>query len=186
MAVGEILLTEEQRLELMEISHNISEYEIGKYYTFSPFDIDTINKHRRDYNRLAFAVQLALLWYPGWPLSSINNIPESVLNYIAEQIQISPKQFDLYAQRENTRLEHSQEIREIYGYRYFTEQDGQSLIDILLPYALENDNVINLMKLAIAEIKRHKIILPGITTIEKAVSEVYMRKIRWFYKPPLL
>lgn len=172
MAVAEILLTEEQRLELMEIPHNISEYEIGKHYTFSPYDIDIINKHRREYNRLGFAVQLALLRYPGWPLSSIYNIPESVLSYIAEQIQVSPKQLELYAQRENTRLEHSQEIREVYGYRYYTEQDGQTLIDILLPYDLENDNVINLMKLAIGEIKKHKVILPGITTIERVVSEV--------------
>lgn len=172
MAVVEILLTEEQRLELMEIPHNINEYEIGKHYTFSSYDVAIINKHRRDYNRLGFAIQLALLRYPGWPLSSINKIPESVLNYIAEQIQVSPKQLELYAQRENTRLEHMQEIREVYRYRYYAEDDGQSLVDILLPYALENDNVINLMKLAINEIKKRKIILPGITTIEKVVSEV--------------
>lgn len=101
MAVAEILLTEEQRLEIMEVPQNISEFEIAKFYTFSPYDIDTINKHRRDYNRLGFAVQLALLRYPGWPLSSINNIPESVLDYIADQIQINPKELELYAQREN-------------------------------------------------------------------------------------
>lgn len=172
MAVAEILLTEEQRLELIEIPHNISEYEVGKYYTFSPYDIEIINKHRRDYNRLGFAVQLALLRYPGWPLSNVNNIPVSILTYIAEQIQVNPKQLELYAQRENTRLEHMQEIRSTYGYRNYIEDDGQSLIDILLPYAMENDNVINLMKLSIAEIKKYKIILPGITTIEKVVNEV--------------
>lgn len=172
MAVAEILLTEDQRLEFTQISQNISEYEIAKYYTFSPDDIDIINKHRRDYNRLGFAIQLALLWNPGWSLISINSIPESVLNYISEQIQVSPKELELYAQRENTRLEHLQEIREIYGFKNYTDQHTQSLIQTLLPYAIENDNIINLMKLAINEIKRQKIILPGITTIEKVVSEV--------------
>jgi TnpA family transposase len=172
LAVAEILLTEEQRLELVEIPLNISEYEIAKFYTFSPHDIDIINKHRRNYNRLGFAVQLALLRNPGWSLSSINNIPESVLIYISEQIQVTPKELELYAQRDNTRLEHLQEIREIYGFRNYTEQDNLSLIPILLPYAMENNNVINLMKLAINEIKKNKIILPGITTIEKVVSEV--------------
>lgn len=175
MAVAEILLTEDQRLELLEIPQNISEYEIAKFYTFTPYDIDIINKHRRDYNRLGFAVQLALLRNPGWSLSSINNIPESVLIYIAEQIQVSPKEIELYAQRENTRLEHLQEIREIFGFKNYSDQDTQSLIQTLLPYAMENDNVINLMKLAINEIKRQKIILPGITTIEKAVSEVLLK-----------
>lgn len=172
MATPEILLTEDQRLEFTQIPQNISEYEIVKYYTFSTYDIGIINKHRRDYNRLGFAIQLALLRNPGWSLISINNIPESVLNYIAEQIQVSPKELELYAQRENTRLEHLQEIREIYGFKNYTDQHTQSLIQTLLPYAIENDNVINLMKLAINEIKIQKMILPGITTIEKIVSEV--------------
>jgi len=172
VATPEILLTEDQRLEFTQIPQNISEYEIVKYYTFSTYDIGIINKHRRDYNRLGFAIQLALLRNPGWSLISINNIPESVLNYIAEQIQVSPKELELYAQRENTRLEHLQEIREIYGFKNYTDQHTQSLIQTLLPYAIENDNVINLMKLAINEIKIQKMILPGITTIEKIVSEV--------------
>ena len=153
MAAAEILLTEDQRLEFTQIPQNISEYEIAKYYTFSTYDTDIINKHRRDYNRLGFAVQLSLLRNPGWSLISINNIPESVLNYIAKQIQVSPKELELYAQRENTRLEHLQEIREIYGFKIYTDQHTQALIQTLLPYAIENDNVINLMKLAINEIK---------------------------------
>lgn len=35
MATPEILLTEEQRLEFTQISHNINEWEIAKYYTLS-------------------------------------------------------------------------------------------------------------------------------------------------------
>lgn len=97
------------------------------------------------------------------------SIPESVLNYISEY---KPKELELYAQRENTRLEHIQEIRKIYGFKNYTDQYSRSLIQTLLPYAIGNDNVINLMKLAITEIKKQKIILPGITTIEKVVSEV--------------
>lgn len=170
MASAEILLTEDQRLELMNIPQNISEYDIAKLYTFSPGDIEIINKHRRNYNRLGFAVQLALLRNPGWSLSNTSNIPESVLNYIADQIQVAPNEFELYAQRENTRLEHLQEIREIYGFKNYKEETNLPLTQTLISYAMENDNVINLMKLAINEIKNQKIILPGITTIEKVVS----------------
>lgn len=76
-----------------------------------------------------------------------------------------------YAQRENTRLEHLQEIREEYGYRNFTEQDEESLFNKLLSEAIENENVNNLMKIAIESLRKQKIILPGITTIEKIVHE---------------
>ena len=98
MAAPEILLTEEQRLEFMQISQNISEWEISKYYTFTDYDMEIINRHRRDYNRLGFAVQLCCLRNPGWTLGSINEIPSKVLQYIAEQLQVNPKEFEQYAQ----------------------------------------------------------------------------------------
>ena len=97
MATPEILLTDDQRTEIIQISPNISEYEIVKYYTFSSYDIKIIKKHRRSYNRFGFALQLALLRNPGCTLSYVSNIPLSVLSYIAEQIQADPKEFELYA-----------------------------------------------------------------------------------------
>lgn len=56
-----------------------------KLYTFSQHDLDIINNHRRDHNRLGFAVQLAVLRFPGWSLSDLKIIPDSVLSYIAKQ-----------------------------------------------------------------------------------------------------
>ena len=171
MASPEILLTEVQRLEFTEIPQNIDRYEIIKFYTFSNDDIKIINKHRKNYNRLGFAVQLAMLRNPGWPFSMVNTIPRSVLNYISEQIDVNPEELQLYARRENTRLEHLKEIRLIYGFRYFSKQDSLHLIKKLILAAMENNNIISLIKLAINEIKKQKIIIPGITTIEKIVSE---------------
>lgn len=172
MATPKILLTEDQRMEITQIPSNINEYEIAKYYTFSAYDISIINKHRREYNRLGFAVQLAQLRNPGCSLSFITKIPKNVLNYIAEQIQGNPKEFELYAKRENTKLEHLEEIKKIYEFRNYNEKDHQSLIQILLPHAMENDNIVGLIKLAIQMIRKGRIIIPGVTTIEKAISEV--------------
>ena len=139
MAAPEILLTEEQRLEFTQISPNISEWEIAKHYTFTENDIEIINQHRRDYNRLGFAVQLGCLRNPGWSLGNISEFPGNVLSYIAEQLQINPNEFFQYAQRENTRLEHLQELRDKYGYRSFTETDGKYLSEFLMPFAMENE-----------------------------------------------
>ncbi|MFA9378680.1 MAG: Tn3 family transposase [Lachnotalea sp.] len=175
MAAPEILLTEEQRLEFTQIPKNISEWEIAKHYTFTDNDIEIIKRHRRDYNKLGFAVQLCCLRNPGWSLSNINDISDIVLNYIAEQFQICPKEFDLYGQRENTRLEHLQELREEYGYRNFTDSDSIFLSEFLISFAMENDNAGRLLRIGIKEIKRKKIILPGITTIEKIINEVLQK-----------
>lgn len=47
------------------------EWILGTYYTFSKRDLEIINKRRREENRLGFAVQLAVLRYPGWPYTHI-------------------------------------------------------------------------------------------------------------------
>ena len=172
MAAPEILLTEEQRSEFTQIPQNISEWEIAKYYTFTENDLEIINRHRKDFNRLGFAVQLGYLRNPGWALSSINDIPKPVLSYIAGQLQIETEEFEQYAQRENTRREHLQELREVYGFRNFSESDAGLLLNYLLPLAMENDNISRLISIAIAQLKSQKIILPGITTIERIVREV--------------
>ena len=77
------LLTSEQRLEFMSIPDYISDYELGSHFTLSPIDIEIIKRHRRDSNRLGFALQLCVLRFPGWTLSDVHNVPHRVVDYIA-------------------------------------------------------------------------------------------------------
>jgi len=100
MSTPEILLTEEQRLEFTQIPQNISEWEITKYYTFTEHDLEVINRHRRDYNKIGFALQLGMLRNLGCSLNAIDDVPDSVLNYISEQLNINPEELRYYAQRE--------------------------------------------------------------------------------------
>ncbi|MBD5799565.1 hypothetical protein BHU24_02280 [Bacillus pseudomycoides] len=77
----------------------------------SPHDIEIIKRHRRDHNKLGFALQLCMFRFPGWTLSDVHHIPECVVNYIAKQLQISAKEIRIYAEREQTKHEHLEEIR---------------------------------------------------------------------------
>jgi TnpA family transposase len=68
------LLTGEQRENILELNQ-LSEFEFASYYSLSDDDIDVINHHRRDSNRLGFAIQLCLVRYPGCTLSNIKKVP---------------------------------------------------------------------------------------------------------------
>ncbi|QXM07401.1 DUF4158 domain-containing protein [Crassaminicella indica] len=92
-----------------------------------------INHHRRDYNKIGFALQLGMLRNLGCSLNDISDVPNSVLNYISEQLSINPIELKYYAQRENTRREHLQEIRETYGYRNFADEAYEYLLKLILP-----------------------------------------------------
>ncbi len=175
------MLTADQREEFMQIPSE-SDWDLGTYYTFSQHDLDIINNHRRDHNRLGFAVQLAVLRFPSWSLTDIKAIPETVLCYIANQVGVDPDVFPLYAQREPTRREHMEEIRQAYGYRNFTLREYRTTSQIMLKYTMENGNAIYLLRAAIDELRKQKIILPAMTTLERLVWEVRQRAEEKIFK----
>jgi TnpA family transposase len=169
VARGRELLTPEQRQALMQIPED--EWVLGTYYTFSKRDLEIINKRRREENRLGFAVQLAVLRYPGWPYTHIKSIPDSVIQYISKQIGTTPSSLSLYPLRENTLWDHLKEIRSEYGFVTFTLKEYRMAFKNLYQLALENGDAIHLLHECIDFLRKNKIILPAITTIERMVWE---------------
>lgn len=167
-----IILSQEQRKELTTIPENISDYVMAKYYTLSEEDIYHIHTHRRDTNKLGFAIQLCCIKYPGWGFTSTKDIPEKVLNYVSKQLDISPISIHSYGERKNTRAKHIEEICIWYGYKPFTENESNSLEKYILQKAIVNDEPLSLVKSGIDFLRNNKIILPGITTIERIVRKI--------------
>jgi len=166
---GRELLTTEQRQFLMQIPED--DWIEGTHYTFSKQDLVIINKRRREENRLGFAVQLAILRYPGWPYTHIKNIPESVINYIAKQISVDPSSLSLYPHRENTLWDHLKEIRSEYGFVTFTLKEYRITFKHLYQLALENGDANHLLYVCLEFLRKNRIILPAITTLERMVWE---------------
>ena len=169
------LLTPEERLRYTQIPPDLGEWELGTYFTLTQHDIEVIQRHRRDYNRLGFAVQLCVLHFLGWPLSDVNNIPEKILRYVAKQLNIDFKAFSSYSQREATKYEHLDEIRKEYGYTSFTLHEYRTLSRFLYPKAMANGNPLHLIQVALDELRKRKILLPAMATIERAVWEARKR-----------
>jgi len=175
------LLSEAQRNELMDLSR-LTEWDLVTFYTFSQHDLDLIFRHRRDYNRLGFAVQLALVRYPGWALSEYKDIPKSVINYIAQQLQLPPESFVDYAQRENTLWEHLGEIREEYRYSNFSSKHQDYLLRHLTKHARENGNTLHLIDIALSALRQSKVILPAMYVIENVVWEARQQADQQVYR----
>jgi TnpA family transposase len=104
-------------------------------------------------------------------LSIVKDIPQNIINYVADQINVDHSVYQLYRQREATVQEHMEEIRQEYGYKTYSKQEASFLSELLLNCALENDNSVCLIHTAINELRKSKIIFPGMTTIELVVWE---------------
>ncbi len=85
------LLTPAQRAQFVLIPDDLSDREIARFYTFTAPELAVIKRHRRPVNQLGFAVQLALLRFPGRTLTDLPDIPVRVLSYIAGQVRVPPR-----------------------------------------------------------------------------------------------
>jgi TnpA family transposase len=169
------LLTPEQRKDFMTIPSTLSNWELAYYYTLSQDDIEVIKRRRRDHNRLGFAIQICLFRYPGWTLTDIKHIPDRVITYVAKQLQVDPNEYKHYADREQTKHEHMEEIRKHYGFTNFSIHSYRTISKVLIPHAIENGNAMFLIRLTLEEMRKQKIILPAMTVIERLVWETRRR-----------
>lgn len=166
---GRELFSKEQRKLFMKYPED--EWTIGSYYTFSKYDLETIMKHRKEENKLGFAIQLAALRYPGWSYSSNKTIPIEIIQYIANQVGTVPKALKLYSLRNNTSRDHIKELKKEYGYSSFSTNDPKFLLKYLVNLAFENNDSLFLMNQSLEYLRKKKIILPAITTLENLVWE---------------
>ena len=109
------ILTDRQRSSLFDIPTD--EPSLLKHYTLADDDLEFINQRRRPENRLGFTLQLCALRYPGRALSPGELIPTAVLAFIGAQLGITGDALLSYAARRQTRQEHMDTLRQIYGYR---------------------------------------------------------------------
>ncbi|MDQ5853037.1 MAG: Tn3 family transposase [Chloroflexota bacterium] len=181
MPTREVLLPA-QRSQFTDIPTEISERDLVRYYTFSPVELAVIHQRRRDHNRLGFAVQLAYLRFPGRPLRAGEEVPNTILSYIAAQLQIDPTVFVTYGERDTTRREHLIKIQQHFGFRPFNRSTYRELAMWLLPTALSTDNGIALVTAVVEEMRLRKIIAPALYVIERVAWETRDRAQQQIYK----
>jgi TnpA family transposase len=170
------LLSPAQRAQMLCIPDDLNDQLLARYYTFSDDDLALIKQRRRPQNRLGFAVQLAYLRFPGRTWLASEDVPPRVLAYIADQIRVNPMSLVQYAQdREATRFEHLAELQRVYGFRSFSAQTYREMASWLLSVALTTDNGVALIEALMQEMRARKILIPGITTLERLAWEVRRR-----------
>jgi len=162
-------LNPEQRNALTHIPPDLSDREIARYYTFTEKERELINRRRRASNRLGFAVQLALLKFPGRTLMEVKEVPKPVLAAIAEQVGVPASAFTSYGDRENTLYEHLDELRRECGFRSCGWREYLLVARALLPDAMESDRPLPLIERALEHLRTKGILAPNMIYVEHLV-----------------
>lgn len=107
------IFTERQRAALFDLPTD--ELSLLKFYTLGDDDLENIRQRRRPENRIGFALQLCALRYPGRALAPGEMIPREVLSFVGAQLGVPADALLTYATRRQTRQQHMDTLREIYG-----------------------------------------------------------------------
>lgn len=111
------LLSDSERDSLLVLPD--SQDGLIQQYSFTDADMTLIRQRRGSANRLGFAVQLCLLRYPGYALSSETMLLDPVIQWIANQVGSGAAVWPEYCGREKTRNEHLHELRAYLGLSVF-------------------------------------------------------------------
>ena len=165
-------LTASQHAELFALPEN--EANLVRYWTLAAEDLRTITSRRRPHNRLGFALQLCALRYPGRLLKPGEFIPDVSLRFVGDQLGIEPDVLADYATRSPTRYEQLDTLREVFGFRQLSRPVKAEMQAFLLPIALTMTGGIDLARVLMEEFRRRRIIVPGITSLERMVSKALL------------
>lgn len=153
--------------------------DLGRYFHLDDIDLERITRKRGDHNRLGFAVQLCTVRYLGTFLDDPLAVPLPVLHTLSRQLHLAAVDADdlmVYRTGEQ-RWQHTQEIRLRYGYVEIT----QPLVGWRLSrwlYALcwtGTDRPSVLFERATTWLMMHKVLLPGISILERHVARLRSR-----------
>ncbi|WP_417607504.1 Tn3 family transposase [Primorskyibacter flagellatus] len=163
------ILTDRQRAALFDMPTD--EAAMLRHYTLADDDLEHIRERRRPENRIGFALQLCALRYPGRLLTQGETIPEATLRFIGAQLGITGNALLTYAARRQTRQQHLEALRAIYGYKMFSGRGARDLkawLDGEAEAARSNED---LARRFVEKCRRTQIILPGVSVIERLCAD---------------
>ncbi|MER6917054.1 Tn3 family transposase [Streptomyces sp. NPDC000594] len=169
-------LTDEQAEAYGKFAEEPTRPELERFFFLDDEDRKLIGKRRGDHNRLGFAVQLTSVRYIGLFLEDPLAVPWSVVEHLAEQLEIGDaSQIKRYTERRPTAYEHAWEIREAYGYHLFEDRSQGRRFRAFLhgrAWTAHAEGPKALFDHAVGWLRRHRVLLPGVSVLARQVAEV--------------
>ncbi len=170
-------LTIKQKENYGTFSKELAPEILHKYFHLDDYDKSIIKTCRRSHNKLGYAAQLTTIRFIGVFLTNPINIPETVIIYLANQLDIKDySNLKDYLLRKLTRYEHIADIKSKFGYHELNNLWHFKLSRWLYAqcwYGVERPSI--LFDRTVTWLVDRKLLLPGITTLIRLISRIRIR-----------
>lgn len=170
-------LTEEQARRYGRYAGEPSPEQLARHFHLDDADRAFLGRHRGEHMRLGCAVQLGTVRFLGTFLDDPSDAPASVVRCMADQLGFRADGHMAAYRASTWRWRHPVEIRQAYGYRSL-EEPGVGFHLARWLYGLcwiGTDRPSTLFDRATAWLVGRKVLLPGVTTLERLVARVRAR-----------
>lgn len=119
--------------------------ELIEEFTFLPNELSLIGNKTKE-TRLGFAVIFKFFQYEARFPNHKNEIPKTVVEYIAKQIDVESSLFEYYEIGSRTYFNHKSQVRDFFRFREVTNEDMQEMTEWLSKQVFYNDADIENLK----------------------------------------
>ena len=167
-------LTAEQRSRYGCYVGEPSPEQLALYFHLDDRDRALLEPRRHAHTRLGFALQLCTVRFLGIFLSDPTDVPHNVLLTLASQLNIADLTILSRYYEGQMRYDHVDEIKQRYGYQDFASQPEHfRFLRWLYTRAWWSEERLTvLFDLAMARLIDRKVLLPGVTVLERLISSV--------------
>ena len=149
-----------------------SREELDRVFFLDDADRELVDRRRGEHNRLGFALQLTTARWLGAFLPDPTAVPETVLNYVAGQLEIGdPSCVGRYLERRPTRFDHAEEIKRACGLREFAQARSQFEEWLWARAWMTGDGPRAIFADAVGWLRERDVLLPGVTTLVRLVAK---------------
>ncbi len=167
-------LTSEQRSRYGRYVGEPSPEQLALYFHLDDRDRALLEPRRHAHTRLGFALQLCTVRFLGTFLSDPTDVPHNVVVTLASQLNIADWTILSRYREGEMRYDHVHEIMAEYGYQDFASQPEHfRFLRWLYTRAWWSEERLTvLFDLAMAHLIDRKVLLPGVSVLERAISSV--------------
>ncbi len=168
-------LTDEQARRYGRYTGEPTTDQLARFFYLDDADRALITRRQEDPIRLGLALQLGTVRFLGTFLTDPTDVPPGVVAHMSRQLHIAdPSCLPRYLDRPTTHYEPAREIKRRYGYQDFhAHPEYFRLVRWLYTRAwLSAERPSVLFDLATARLVEHKVLLPGVTVLERLVARI--------------
>jgi TnpA family transposase len=171
-------LSDEQRARYGRFAGDPNEEQLARHFHLDAADRELVGQMRGAHNRIGFAVQLGTARFLGTFLDDPTETPAAVIKTMARQLGEAPAPSLDFYRNGRQRWRHTATIREHYRFRDLGEDKAAGFRLTRWLYVLcwtGDDRPGLLFDRATTWLLAHKVLLPGITTLERLIGRVRQR-----------